>query len=280
MVQLILNPEFDQGLAEFVPGTEMARATSSYPDQIISIGPDGKFLMFVEYRILPAEGSGYFAEHKTLPEDLKISSIDLTTWEKTEYVFPPVPADQKELNFTGKLERRGWGDDKYFPGAFFRQGHVVIIPGQEMAQVQRKHGQTRACADCPANERGEWKKVWKNILTIPSRKRIEGKLMGLPPLNQTLLLRKISDERFSPNQKYIAYVVGIAVWNPIAVNYSSQVYVMDLQTLKRRRPGFNESYYGFRSFNRLLDEAAARGMIELEPDEKSGGYIIIFNRLS
>jgi hypothetical protein len=47
------------------------------------------------------------------------------------------------------------------------------------------------------------------------------------------------------------------------------------QTLKRRRPGFNESYYGFRSFNRLLDEAASRGLIKLEPDEKSGGYIII-----
>ncbi|MBC2733741.1 MAG: NYN domain-containing protein [Desulfobacteraceae bacterium] len=47
------------------------------------------------------------------------------------------------------------------------------------------------------------------------------------------------------------------------------------QTLKRRRPGFNESYYGFRSFNRLLEEAAARGLLKLEPDEKSGGYIII-----
>jgi uncharacterized protein (TIGR00288 family) len=46
------------------------------------------------------------------------------------------------------------------------------------------------------------------------------------------------------------------------------------QTLKRRRPGFNESYYGFRSFNRLLEEAAGRGLLELEPDEKSGGYII------
>jgi uncharacterized protein (TIGR00288 family) len=46
------------------------------------------------------------------------------------------------------------------------------------------------------------------------------------------------------------------------------------QTLKRRSPGFNETYYGFRSFNRLLEEAAARGLIELEPDEKSGGYII------
>jgi len=46
------------------------------------------------------------------------------------------------------------------------------------------------------------------------------------------------------------------------------------QTLKRRRPGFNESYYGFRNFNRLLEEAASRGLLELELDEKSGGYII------
>lgn len=46
------------------------------------------------------------------------------------------------------------------------------------------------------------------------------------------------------------------------------------QTLKRRRPGFNESYYGFRSFNRLLEEAASRELMDLEHDEKSGGYII------
>ncbi len=46
------------------------------------------------------------------------------------------------------------------------------------------------------------------------------------------------------------------------------------QTLKRRSPGFNESAYGFNSFNRLLEEAKVRGLLELEPDEKSGGYII------
>jgi len=46
------------------------------------------------------------------------------------------------------------------------------------------------------------------------------------------------------------------------------------QTLKRRKPGFNESYHGFRSFAKLLEEAQARGMLELEHDEKSGGYII------
>ena len=46
------------------------------------------------------------------------------------------------------------------------------------------------------------------------------------------------------------------------------------QTLKRRSPGFNESYYGFRSFNTLLEEAAKRRLIALERDDKSGGYVI------
>ena len=40
------------------------------------------------------------------------------------------------------------------------------------------------------------------------------------------------------------------------------------QALKRVRPGFNESYYGFRSFNALLEEAQARGLVRLERDEK------------
>ena len=46
------------------------------------------------------------------------------------------------------------------------------------------------------------------------------------------------------------------------------------QALKRRNPGFNESYYGFRSFSDLLEEAGEKGLIRLEPDEKSGGYLI------
>ncbi len=47
------------------------------------------------------------------------------------------------------------------------------------------------------------------------------------------------------------------------------------QTLKRRRPGFNESAYGFGSFNDLLEEAQARGLLELDRDERSGGYVIM-----
>ncbi|HNY64258.1 MAG TPA: NYN domain-containing protein [Deltaproteobacteria bacterium] len=46
------------------------------------------------------------------------------------------------------------------------------------------------------------------------------------------------------------------------------------QALRRRMPGFSESYYGFRSFSRLLEEARDRRLLELELDEKSGSYII------
>ena len=46
------------------------------------------------------------------------------------------------------------------------------------------------------------------------------------------------------------------------------------QTLKRRRPGFNESYYGYRAFSDLLAEAQARNLISLSLDEKSGGFTV------
>jgi len=46
------------------------------------------------------------------------------------------------------------------------------------------------------------------------------------------------------------------------------------QTIKRRNPGFNERAHGFRTFNDLLREAEKRGLLKLEADEKSGGYIV------
>jgi uncharacterized protein (TIGR00288 family) len=46
------------------------------------------------------------------------------------------------------------------------------------------------------------------------------------------------------------------------------------QALKRRHPGFNESYYGYKAFSDLLEDAEKKNLIKLEPDEKSGGYVI------
>lgn len=46
------------------------------------------------------------------------------------------------------------------------------------------------------------------------------------------------------------------------------------QTLKRRRPGFSETAYGFRSFSDLLEEAEERGLLDMDMDDRSGGYVI------
>ncbi len=46
------------------------------------------------------------------------------------------------------------------------------------------------------------------------------------------------------------------------------------QALKRQKPGFAESTYGFRSFGELLQEAEKRGLLKLEPDQRSGGFVV------
>ncbi|MCC7413236.1 MAG: NYN domain-containing protein [Gammaproteobacteria bacterium] len=46
------------------------------------------------------------------------------------------------------------------------------------------------------------------------------------------------------------------------------------QAIKRRHPGFNETYHGFKTFSKLLEEAESRKLVTLQHDEKSGGYVI------
>ena len=45
------------------------------------------------------------------------------------------------------------------------------------------------------------------------------------------------------------------------------------QAIKRRKPDFNEVYFGFRTFGNLLEEAQARGLLEIGRDDKSGSYV-------
>lgn len=47
------------------------------------------------------------------------------------------------------------------------------------------------------------------------------------------------------------------------------------QVLKRKRPQWSESYYGYKSFSELLEDARSRELLEVLKDEKSGGYVIL-----
>jgi uncharacterized LabA/DUF88 family protein len=46
------------------------------------------------------------------------------------------------------------------------------------------------------------------------------------------------------------------------------------ETMKRKKPSFNETYYGFRTFSHLLEDAQRRGIVTLRRDQRSGSYII------
>ncbi|MFA7400146.1 MAG: NYN domain-containing protein [Sideroxydans sp.] len=45
-------------------------------------------------------------------------------------------------------------------------------------------------------------------------------------------------------------------------------------TMQRRRPGFNESFYGYRSFREMMEDAQRNKLLMLLRDEKSGQYTI------
>jgi uncharacterized protein (TIGR00288 family) len=46
------------------------------------------------------------------------------------------------------------------------------------------------------------------------------------------------------------------------------------QTIKRKQPDFNEASYGYRAFSQLLTDMRDHGLIQLERDERSGGFVI------
>lgn len=46
------------------------------------------------------------------------------------------------------------------------------------------------------------------------------------------------------------------------------------QTMKRRRPGFTESAYGYRSFRELVEDAQKHNLLIMDRDEKTGQYTI------
>jgi len=79
------------------------------------------------------------------------------------------------------------------------------------------------------------------------------------------------------DKKQEAYDVVLETLNALIAERGAEEKIwgsMVKQALKRRKPGFNESYYGFRAFSDLLEEMQQKALIKLDPDEKSGGYLI------
>ena len=86
--------------------------------------------------------------------------------------------------------------------------------------------------------------------------------------------------RLSPEEmearKSEAVELAVATFEALSIERgeSGKVWASMLkEAMKRRKPDFNESHFGFRSFGNLLDEAQSRGLLEVGRDEKSGAFV-------
>ncbi len=90
--------------------------------------------------------------------------------------------------------------------------------------------------------------------------------LGIPPkIEQDLPEKK--KEAF---QLLVDSVVALVRENK-EVLWSSMVK----ETMKRKKPSFNESYYGYRTFSDLLEDGEKAGIIQLRTDTRSGTYVIV-----
>jgi uncharacterized protein (TIGR00288 family) len=73
-----------------------------------------------------------------------------------------------------------------------------------------------------------------------------------------------------PALKLLSETVEALVRENKDVMYSSLVK----DTMKRKKPSFSESAYGYRSFSQLLEDAQSLGLIGLRVNERSGTYVV------
>ncbi len=78
--------------------------------------------------------------------------------------------------------------------------------------------------------------------------------------------------RKTTNKRQEALDRLVAIVRSLEVDYDPLWGSLVKQTIRRVHPGFSETYYGYRSFSELLEEAAGEGLITLEYDENRGNY--------
>jgi len=111
----------------------------------------------------------------------------------------------------------------------------------------------------------------------PPRKKAASKKSATKPEDDKLVEDKSEDAKSDEDKMEEAIALVMETAEALYAERDDRDKLwgsMVKQALKRRRPGFNERYYGVRSFSDLLEEAERRELIRLSLDERSGGYLI------
>lgn len=78
-----------------------------------------------------------------------------------------------------------------------------------------------------------------------------------------------------PERKREAFALLIEACNALRRENHEVLYAsMIKETMKRKKPSFDESYYGYRSFTHMLEEADNLSLVDIERNPKSGTYVV------
>src|SRR5262249_35170084 len=78
-----------------------------------------------------------------------------------------------------------------------------------------------------------------------------------------------------PETKRKAFALLIEAMQALRRESKEQLWLsMIKDTMKRKKPSFNEAYHGYRTFSELLEDAAREGLLELETDKRSRTYVV------
>ena len=79
-----------------------------------------------------------------------------------------------------------------------------------------------------------------------------------------------------PEKQRELYSLLIEACNALRRENHEVLYAsMIKDTMKRKKPSFDESYYGYRSFTHLLEDADNLGVVDIERNPKSGTYVVL-----
>lgn len=113
----------------------------------------------------------------------------------------------------------------------------------------------------------------------PARKPVEKKLPATKDSKDTKEIKDQKDQKdtkaMTKRQEALDFIVETLEGLAEERGEEEKMWgSMVKQTMKRRRPGFNESYYGYRSFRELVEDAQKQGLLIMNRDEKTGQYTI------
>jgi uncharacterized protein (TIGR00288 family) len=78
-----------------------------------------------------------------------------------------------------------------------------------------------------------------------------------------------------PEQKLECFKLLLETFESLSRDSEASVQASVLkQTMRRKKPEFSESSYGYRNFKALLQDASSLGLIRIHADAKSGSYVV------